>query len=251
MSATQPLLELRNVTKRFGGLTAVDRINMTVDAGQIVGIVGPNGSGKTTTFSCVSGFYKPEEGSVLLNGVDVTGKLPFEIARLGIARTFQIVQSFEDMTVLDNVALGALKPESDGTSCSLEQAKAQANEVLRMVGLSEESNKLSGSLGIPGRKRLEIARALASRPQILLLDEVMAGLRPVEVDQAVEMIQEIRSQGITIVVVEHLMRAVVALSEKLYVIHHGALLAEGYEAKEVLSLPEVVEAYFGKATLDA
>ena len=192
MSATQPLLELRNVTKRFGGLTAVDRINMTVDAGQIVGIVGPNGSGKTTTFSCVSGFYKPEEGSVLLNGVDVTGKLPFEIARLGIARTFQIVQSFEDMTVLDNVALGALKPESDGTSCSLEQAKAQANEVLRMVGLSEESNKLSGSLGIPGRKRLEIARALASRPQILLLDEVMAGLRPVEVDQAVEMIQEIR-----------------------------------------------------------
>ena len=251
MSATQPLLELRNVTKRFGGLTAVDRINMTVDAGQILGIVGPNGSGKTTTFSCVSGFYKPEEGSVLLNGVDVTGKLPFEIARLGIARTFQIVQSFEDMTVLDNVALGALKPESDGTSCSLEQAKAQANEVLRMGGLSEESNKLSGSLGIPGRKRLEIARALASRPQILLLDEVMAGLRPVEVDQAVEMIQEIRSQGITIVVVEHLMRAVVALSEKLYVIHHGALLAEGYEAKEVLSRPEVVEAYFGKATLDA
>lgn len=251
MSATQPLLELRNVTKRFGGLTAVDRINMTVDAGQIVGIVGPNGSGKTTTFSCVSGFYKPEEGSVLLNGIDVTGKQPFEIARLGIARTFQIVQSFEDMTVLDNVALGALKPESDGTSCSLEQAKAQANEVLRMVGLAEESNKLSGSLGIPGRKRLEIARALASRPQILLLDEVMAGLRPVEVDQAVEMIQEIRSQGITIVVVEHLMRAVVALSEKLYVIHHGALLAEGYEAKEVLSRPEVVEAYFGKATLDA
>ena len=251
MSATQPLLELRNVTKRFGGLTAVDRINMTVDAGQIVGIVGPNGSGKTTTFSCVSGFYKPEEGSVLLNGVDVTGKQPFEIARLGIARTFQIVQSFEDMTVLDNVALGALKPESDGTSCSLEQAKAQANEVLRMVGLAEESNKLSGSLGIPGRKRLEIARALASRPRILLLDEVMAGLRPVEVDQAVEMIQEIRSQGITIVVVEHLMRAVVALSEKLYVIHHGALLAEGYEAKEVLSRPEVVEAYFGKATLDA
>ena len=251
MSATQPLLELRNVTKRFGGLTAVDRINMTVDAGQIVGIVGPNGSGKTTTFSCVSGFYKPEEGSVLLNGIDITGKQPFEIARLGIARTFQIVQSFEDMTVLDNVALGALKPESDGTSCSLEQAKAQANDVLRMVGLAEESNKLSGSLGIPGRKRLEIARALASRPRILLLDEVMAGLRPVEVDQAVEMIQEIRSQGITIVVVEHLMRAVVALSEKLYVIHHGALLAEGYEAKEVLSRPEVVEAYFGKATLDA
>lgn len=246
-----PLLELKDMTKRFGGLTAVDRMNMTVEDGQIVGIVGPNGSGKTTTFACVSGFYAPEEGSVLLDGIDITGKQPFEIARLGIARTFQIVQSFEDMTVLDNVALGALKPELDGTSCSLEEAKNRANEVLQTVGLSAESNKLSGALGIPGRKRLEIARALASRPRILLLDEVMAGLRPVEVDQAVEMIQKIRSQGVTIVVVEHLMRAVVALSEKLYVIHHGALLAQGSEAKEVLSRPEVVEAYFGKATLDA
>ena len=249
--ATQPLLELKNVTKRFGGLTAVDRMNMTVDAGQIVGIVGPNGSGKTTTFACVSGFYKPEEGSVLFDGIDITGKQPYEIARLGIARTFQIVQSFEDMTVLDNVALGALKPQLDGSSCSLEEAKERAHEVLDIVKLSADGNKLSSALGIPGRKRLEIARALASRPQMLLLDEVMAGLRPVEVDQAVDMILQIRSQGVTIVVVEHLMRAVVALSEKLYVIHHGALLAQGYEAKEVLSRPEVVEAYFGKATLDA
>lgn len=249
--ATQPLLELKNVTKRFGGLTAVDRMNMTVDAGQIVGIVGPNGSGKTTTFACVSGFYKPEEGSVLFDGIDITGKQPYEIARLGIARTFQIVQSFEDMTVLDNVALGALKPQLDGSSCSLEEAKERAHEVLEIVKLSADGNKLSSALGIPGRKRLEIARALASRPQMLLLDEVMAGLRPVEVDQAVDMILQIRSQGVTIVVVEHLMRAVVALSEKLYVIHHGALLAQGYEAKEVLSRPEVVEAYFGKATLDA
>ena len=251
MKEGPPLLELRNMTKRFGGLTAVDCVNMTVEDGKIVGIVGPNGSGKTTTFACVSGFYKPEEGSVLFNGLDITEKKPFEIARLGIARTFQIVQSFEDMTVLDNVALGALKPEADGSSCTLEQAKEQAIDVLKLVGLTADSDKHSGSLGIPGRKRLEIARALASRPQILLLDEVMAGLRPVEVDHAVEMIQEIRARGVTIVVVEHLMRAVVALSEKLYVIHHGALLAEGSQAKEVLSRPEVVEAYFGKATLDA
>lgn len=251
MTIARPLLELKGMTKRFGGLTAVDRMNMTVEEGQIVGIVGPNGSGKTTTFACVSGFYQPEEGSVILDGIDITGKQPFEIARLGIARTFQIVQSFEDMTVLDNVALGALKPEASGRSCSLEEAKERAEKVLKIVNLSSESNKLSGSLGIPGRKRLEIARALASRPRILLLDEVMAGLRPVEVDQAVEIIQDIRSRGVTIVVVEHLMRAVVALSEKLYVIHHGALLAEGHEVKEVLSRPEVVEAYFGKATLDA
>ena len=251
MAASPPLLELRNMTKRFRGLTAVDKMSMTVEEGQIVGIVGPNGSGKTTTFACVSGFYRPEEGTVVFNGEDITGKQPFEIARRGIARTFQIVQSFEDMTVLDNVALGALKPESDGTSCSLDEAKDRALQVLQLVELQAEADKLSGALGIPGRKRLEIARALASRPRLLLLDEVMAGLRPVEVDQAVEIIQKIRAQGVTIVVVEHLMRAVVALSEKLYVIHHGALLAEGSDAKEVLSRPEVVEAYFGKATLDA
>ena len=251
MPARPPLLELRNMTKRFRGLTAVDKMNMTVEEDQIVGIVGPNGSGKTTTFACVSGFHRPEEGAVIFSGEEITGKQPFEIARRGIARTFQIVQSFEDMTVLDNVALGALKPESDGSSCSLEEAKERALQVLKLVELQAEANKLGGALGIPGRKRLEIARALASRPRLLLLDEVMAGLRPVEVDQAVEIIQKIRAQGVTIVVVEHLMRAVVALSEKLYVIHHGALLAEGSNAKEVLSRPEVVEAYFGKARLDA
>ena len=248
---TAPLLELKNVTKRFRGLTAVDRVNMSVAAGQIVGIVGPNGSGKTTTFACVSGFHRPEDGQILFEGQDITGLLPYQIARLGVSRTFQIVQSFEDMTVLDNVVLGALKPDSQNHSISLSEAKDRAMEVVEMVGLGAEATKLSGSLGIPGRKRLEIARALATRPKLLLLDEVMAGLRPVEVDQAVEIIQKIRTQGVTIVVVEHLMRAVVALSEKLYVIHHGAVLAEGNDPREVLGRPEVVEAYFGKATMDA
>jgi branched-chain amino acid transport system ATP-binding protein len=248
---TAPLLELKNVTKRFRGLTAVDQVNMTVNAGQIVGIVGPNGSGKTTTFACVSGFHHPEEGQILFEGQEITGLLPYQIARRGVSRTFQIVQSFEDMTVLDNVVLGALKPDSANQSISLSEAKDRAMEVVEMVGLAAEAKKLSGSLGIPGRKRLEIARALATRPKLLLLDEVMAGLRPVEVDQAVEIIQKIRAQGVTIVVVEHLMRAVVALSEKLYVIHHGAVLAEGNDPREVLGRPEVVEAYFGKATMDA
>jgi branched-chain amino acid transport system ATP-binding protein len=246
-----PLLELKNVTKRFRGLTAVNRVNMSVQPGQIVGIVGPNGSGKTTTFACVSGFHHPEEGSIIFEGREITGLLPHQIARLGVSRTFQVVQSFEDMTVLDNVVLGALKPDETGHSISLDEAKERAMEVVEMVGLGPEAKKLSGSLGIPGRKRLEIARALATRPRLLLLDEVMAGLRPLEVDQAVEVIKKIRAQGVTIVVVEHLMRAVVALSEKLYVIHHGAVLAEGSDPREVLGRPEVVEAYFGKATMDA
>lgn len=246
-----PLLKLESVTKRFRGLTAVDRFNMTVDEGQIVGIVGPNGSGKTTTFACVSGFLRPEEGRVIFQGQDITGLQPYQIARLGISRTFQIVQSFEELTVLDNVVLGALKPDEANHSISIAEARYRAAEVIDLVGLAPDALKLGGSLGIPGRKRLEIARALATRPKVLLLDEVMAGLRPVEVDQAVEIIRNIRDRGVTIVVVEHLMRAVLALSEKLYVIHHGALLAEGIDPREVLGRPEVVDAYFGKAALDA
>ncbi len=246
-----PLLKLESVTKRFRGLTAVDRFNMTVDEGQIVGIVGPNGSGKTTTFACVSGFLRPEEGRVIFQGQDITGLQPYQIARLGISRTFQIVQSFEELTVLDNVVLGALKPDEANHSISIVEARYRAAEVIDLVGLAPDARKLGGSLGIPGRKRLEIARALATRPKVLLLDEVMAGLRPVEVDQAVEIIKNIRDRGVTIVVVEHLMRAVLALSEKLYVIHHGALLAEGIDPREVLGRPEVVDAYFGKAALDA
>lgn len=246
-----PLLKLDCVTKRFRGLTAVDRVNMTVDEGQIVGIVGPNGSGKTTTFACVSGFLRPEEGRVIFQGKDITGLQPYQIARLGISRTFQIVQSFEELTVLDNVVLGALKPDEANHSISIAEARNRAAEIIDLVGLASDARKLSGSLGIPGRKRLEIARALATRPKLLLLDEVMAGLRPVEVDQAVEIIKKIRDRGVTIVVVEHLMRAVLALSEKLYVIHHGAVLAQGVDPREVLGRPEVVDAYFGKATLDA
>jgi len=198
-----PLLKLDCVTKRFRGLTAVDRVNMTVDEGQIVGIVGPNGSGKTTTFACVSGFLRPEEGRVIFQGKDITGLQPYQIARLGISRTFQIVQSFEELTVLDNVVLGALKPDEANHSISIAEARNRAAE------------------------------------------------RPVEVDQAVEIIKKIRDRGVTIVVVEHLMRAVLALSEKLYVIHHGAVLAQGIDPREVLGRPEVVDAYFGKATLDA
>lgn len=246
-----PLLELQAVTKRFRGLTAVDQVSMRVMPGEIAGIVGPNGSGKTTTFACVSGFHRPEQGAIRFDGRDITGLKPFQIARLGVARTFQVVQSFVDMTVIENVVMGALKSDAGGGAITLEDARSEARRVVEFVGLDRDADKLAGSLGIPGRKRLEVARALATRPKLLLLDEVMAGLRPVEVDEAVRLIKRIRDRGVTIVVIEHLMRAVVALVEQLHVIHHGSVIAEGRDAREVLQRPAVVEAYFGKAALGA
>jgi ABC-type branched-subunit amino acid transport system ATPase component len=241
------LLELRGVTKRFRGLTAVDGVSLEAREGEIVGIVGPNGSGKTTIFACVTGFHWPEAGDIRFEGRAVAGLRPYEIARLGIARTFQTVQTFEDMSVLDNVAMGAL----GGGGVGLAEAGRRAGDIVDFVGLGSERDKPAGALGIPGRKRLEVAKAIATRPKLLLLDEVMAGLRPAEVDQAVELVKAIRARGVTIIVVEHLMRAVVALAERLYVLHHGALLAEGDDPREVLERPEVVEAYFGKAAAGA
>jgi branched-chain amino acid transport system ATP-binding protein len=246
-----PLLKLSGVTKRFGGLTAVDGVDLRVMGGEIVGIVGPNGSGKTTIFSCVSGFHRPEQGHVEFDGRNITGLKPFEIARRGIARTFQIVQPFEELSILENVVMGALSAGPDGRTPALAEARDSARRIVEFSGLAAEADRLAGNLGIPGRKRLEVARALAMRPKLLLLDEVMAGLRPVEVDEAVALVKRIRDQGITIVVVEHLMRAVTALAERLYVIHHGSIIAEGDDPREVLRRNAVVEAYFGRAALGA
>ncbi len=236
------LLELAGVTKRFGGLTAVDRVSLAVAAGEIVGVIGPNGSGKTTMFATVSGFLVPDEGEIRFEGRRIIGLRPSRVAALGIARTFQIVQPFAGLTVLDNVVAGALR----GGRETLATARRVAAEVIDAVGLGPERTKLAGALPIAGRKRLEIARALATRPKLLLLDEVMAGLRPTEVDQAIALVRRIRDSGVTVIVVEHLMRAVLALSERLYVLHHGALIAEG-EPREVIRRPDVVRAYFGEA----
>jgi branched-chain amino acid transport system ATP-binding protein len=238
---SQDLLVVKNLVKRFGGLTAVDHVSFEVMPGRILGVIGPNGSGKTTLFANVSGFQTPEAGEVIFNGQSITGLRPSEICSRGIARTFQIVQPFAGLSVFDNVVTGALR----GGRTQLPEAKERAAQVIAMCGLTPVANQLAGSLPIAGRKRLEVARALATQPKLLLLDEVMAGLRPTEVDQAVELIFAIRASGITVILVEHLMRAVMALCEELMVLQQGKLIARG-EPRAVCDLPEVVRAYFGE-----
>jgi branched-chain amino acid transport system ATP-binding protein len=237
-----PLLEVRALTKRFGGLTAVDDVSFTVPQGRILGVIGPNGSGKTTLFANVSGFQKPDAGEVLFEGRIVTGQRPSVLCSMGIARTFQIVQPFAGLSVFDNVLTGALR----GGRTGLGEARLKAQEVIALCGLSPVASQLAGALPIAGRKRLEVARALATAPKLLLLDEVMAGLRPTEVDQAIVLVRQIRDSGVTVILVEHLMRAVMALSEELLVLQQGKLIARG-EAKEVCDRPEVIRAYFGEA----
>ena len=237
-----PLLEVRGLTKRFGGLTAVDAVSFEVPAGRIVGVIGPNGSGKTTLFATVSGFLPADGGQVLFEGRDITGWQPSDLCGLGIARTFQIVQPFAGLSVFDNVVTGALR----GGRTRLQQARREAAEVIEMCGLAPVAEQLAGALPIAGRKRLEVARALATGPRLLLLDEVMAGLRPTEVDEAIRLVHTIRDRGVTVIVVEHLMRAVMALSEDLLVLQQGRLIARG-QPREVVERPEVVRAYFGES----
>ena len=236
------LLQVQGLTKRFGGLTAVDQVSFEVPSGRIVGVIGPNGSGKTTLFANVSGFQTPNAGRVIFEGQDVTGFKPSALCALGIARTFQIVQPFAGLSVFDNVVTGALR----GGRTGLVEAKAKASQVIGLCGLAPVARQLAGALPIAGRKRLEVARALATQPKLLLLDEVMAGLRPTEVDQAIELVRAIRANGVTVILVEHLMRAVMALSEELLVLQQGRLIARG-DAREVVTRPEVVSAYFGQA----
>jgi branched-chain amino acid transport system ATP-binding protein len=239
---SQPLLEVRNLVKRFGGLTAVDHVSFEVMPGRIIGVIGPNGSGKTTLFANVSGFQTPEEGEIKFDGQIITGKRPSVLCEMGIARTFQIVQPFAGLSVFDNVVTGALR----GGRTGLAEAKRKAAEVVEMCGLHPVSHQLAGSLPIAGRKRLEVARALATGPKLLLLDEVMAGLRPTEVDEAVALVRKIRDSGVTVILVEHLMRAVMALSEELLVLQQGQLIARG-DPQTVCNQPEVIRAYFGEA----
>ena len=236
----QPFLSVRGISKQFGGLRAVDNIDLDVKVGEIVGLIGPNGAGKTTLFNCVAGSFAPTSGRVLLDGVAITGLRSNQVCRAGLARTYQIVKPFGGLSVLDNVTVGALNQTR-----SIAQAREEAEQALVFTGLAERMHSPAASLPLPGRKRLEIARALATRPKVLLLDEVMAGLNPSEVEKAIELIFAIRTKGISILIIEHLMRVIMAVSDRITVMHHGAKLAVGTPS-EIVSDERVIKAYFGE-----
>jgi branched-chain amino acid transport system ATP-binding protein len=232
-------LAVRDLTKRFGGLTAVSDATFDVREGSITGLIGPNGAGKTTLFAMIAGFEQPSAGLVLLDGEEITGRKPHDLAKLGLARTFQIVQPFAGLSVRENIAVGAflrLPKRRD--------ALGLAEEVGQRLGLGPQLDKPAAALTVAGRKRLEVARALATRPRILLLDEVLAGLNPSELRDFLPVLQDIRAGGVTILMIEHVMQAVMSLCEHVHVISGGRIIASG-EAAEVVGNPAVIEAYLG------
>ncbi len=233
------MLVLEGVSRSFGGLTAVAEVGFTLAQGSITALVGPNGAGKTTLFNLITGFLVPDRGRILFEGRDITGMPPERIAALGLVRTFQIVQPFARLTVRENIAVGAHLGLA-----SRREALAFADEIAERVGIARQLDQPAGTLTVAARKRLELARALATAPRLLLLDEVMAGLNPRELDEIAAVIRGIRAGGITLLLIEHVMRAVMSLSERVLVLNDGALIAEGRPA-EIAADPRVITAYLG------
>jgi len=241
------ILELRGVSRRFGGLDALAEVDLSVQPGEIVGLIGPNGAGKTTLVNVVTGVYKPSSGSIHFNGSKIDGLKPYQISRIGVARTFQVVQPFPEMSVLENVMAPAIY--AAGLK-NIEEAREKALEKIEFVGLGVEVQTMASQLTLASRKRLELAKSLAMNPQLLLLDEVNAGLNPAEIDKALELIRTIAASGVTIIIIEHLMKVVMSLCNRIVVLHHGALIAEG-TPKEITTDPRVVQAYLGSRYADA
>jgi branched-chain amino acid transport system ATP-binding protein len=238
-----PLLEGEGVTRYFGGLAAVSHVDFGVDQGQVVGLIGPNGAGKTTLFNLISGALAPKAGAIRYKGQQINGLKPNRICKMGLARTFQSVKIFANMPVLENVLLGALF----GTSNSMSAADAArvATESLEFVGLSALRATPAKDLTLANQKRLEVARALATKPELLLLDELMAGLNPTEVAQAMELVTRIQDEGITIFMIEHVMKAIMSVCDRIIVLHHGKKIAEG-TPQEIATSKTVVEVYLGE-----
>ncbi|WP_298722943.1 ABC transporter ATP-binding protein [uncultured Ferrovibrio sp.] len=233
------MLEVSRLSKRFGGLVATNDVSFTIQEGSISALIGPNGAGKTTIFAQISGFHRPDAGDIRFNGRSLVGLTPEKICLLGIARTFQIVQPFAGLNVRENIAVGAHLRRA-GRRAALEHAEAIAHR----VGLGPQLDKPAAALTVAGRKRLELAKALATDPKLLLLDEVMAGLNPAEIDEIIPIIRGIRQSGVTILLIEHVMRAVMNLSDHAWVLNNGALIASGTPS-QIAANPQVIEAYLG------
>ena len=234
------LLEVNNLTKKFGGLTAVNDVSIYVNEGEIVGLIGANGAGKTTFFNMIAGEFPPTSGTIRFEGKEIQGQPGYKMCHLGIGRTYQIVKPFSTLSVLDNTVVGALLKDSN-----VKRAKEKAREVVEMVGLGYRMDVVGADLNLPELKRMELARALATEPKLLLLDEVMAGLNPADSDKMIELVRDINKTGITIIIIEHVMKAIMRLSNRIYVLNQGHLISQG-TPEEVSQDPEVIKSYFGE-----
>lgn len=234
------LLKVNHITKRFGGLVAVRDLSLSVEKGEILGMIGPNGAGKTTAFNMISGYFKPNEGEIFFDEENITELRPDQICKRGLVRTFQVVKPFPHLSVLDNVMVGAYNRTNDDRI-----AREKSLDILTFLGMGKMIEQLAGSLSVAGRKRLEIAKALATEPKMILLDEAMAGLRPKETDEIIELVRQISQQGVALLLVEHVMKVIMSLADRIVVIHHGEKIAEG-EPRQVVQDKAVIDAYLGE-----
>jgi branched-chain amino acid transport system ATP-binding protein len=241
------ILDIQGVTKRFGGLVAINNLTMSVEANQFLGVIGPNGAGKTTLLNLITGYYKPNDGQITFGSERIDSRAPYEICRRGIARTFQVVQPFPEMSVLDNAMTGALFSRRGVT---IARARERSMEVLEMVGIAQQAHLMAGALTLGNKKKLELARALATGPRLLLLDEVMAGSSQGDVEDLMHLLQRIHRSGVAILMIEHLVHVILELAEHVFVLNFGEELFQG-KPDDVMAHPEVIESYLGKPLTEA